>query len=225
MSAPVAAPVTKKAAVVAAKPKKVATHPTYFAMIADALKKLAEKSGSSRQALVKYIVANNKIDEKTCNQHVKVALRNGVKSGKLKQSKGVGASGSFRLGAIVKKGPSAEQKAKKAAAKAATKAKLAAKKAAQKEKIAAKKAALKAKQAAKKVTKKVAKKPVLPRKPLLPRRPPSRRLLLPSQRLLSQRLSSQRPLSQPLPSQRSLPSQRLPSQRSLPSQRLPSQRL
>ena len=220
MSAPVAAPVTKKA--VAAKPKKVATHPTYFAMIADALKKLAEKSGSSRQALVKYIVANNKIDEKTCNQHVKVALRNGVKSGKLKQSKGVGASGSFRLGAIVKKGPSAEQKAKKAAAKAATKAKLAAKKAAQKEKIAAKKAALKAKQAAKKVTKKVAKK--LPRKPLLPRRPPSRRLLLPSQRLLSQRLSSQRPLSQPLPSQRSLPSQRLPSQRLL-SQRSPSQRL
>ena len=37
-------------------------------------------------------------DEKVVNQHLKMALRAGVKNNSLKQSKGQGASGSFRLG-------------------------------------------------------------------------------------------------------------------------------
>lgn len=81
-----AAPKPAKAAG-AKKPKPAANHPKFIDMIVDALRKLNEKSGSSRQAVVKYIVANHKLDAKLVNQHVKLALKNGVKSGALKQSK------------------------------------------------------------------------------------------------------------------------------------------
>merc|ERR1712240_823118 len=53
-----AAPKAKKAA----KPKVAAAHPPYAAMIKTAIKALADKKGSSRQAILKYIVANNKVD-------------------------------------------------------------------------------------------------------------------------------------------------------------------
>lgn len=46
-----AKPKTAKAA------KPAANHPRFLDMIVDALRKLNEKSGSSRQAIVKYIVA------------------------------------------------------------------------------------------------------------------------------------------------------------------------
>merc|ERR1719228_273362 len=48
-----AAPKAKKAA----KPKVPAAHPPYAA-----IKGLADKKGSSRQAILKYVVANNKVD-------------------------------------------------------------------------------------------------------------------------------------------------------------------
>jgi hypothetical protein len=66
-------------------------------MIKDALTSLKERGGSSRQAILKYIMANNKIlvDEKTANNHLKMSLRAGVKNGTLTQSKGQGASGSL----------------------------------------------------------------------------------------------------------------------------------
>ena len=51
----VAAPKVKKAA---AKPKKPASHPKYSEMIAAALGALKERSGSSRQAILRYIQAN-----------------------------------------------------------------------------------------------------------------------------------------------------------------------
>jgi hypothetical protein len=99
MSASVATP--KKAA--AAKPKiakKPAEHPKYTEMIAAAVGSLKERGGSSRQAILKYIVKHYNVgkDERVVNQHLKMALRAGVKKGALKQSKGSGASGSFRLG-------------------------------------------------------------------------------------------------------------------------------
>ena len=119
------------------KPKAAAKHPKFINMIAEALKKLNEKSGSSRQAILKYIVATYALDAKVANQHLKVALKNGVKKGSLKQSKGLGASGSFKIGEGIKN----------AAKDAAKKAKVAAKKAAKKGKKAAKKAK-KAKKAA-----------------------------------------------------------------------------
>lgn len=87
----------KKAA--KAKNKTPLNHPHYRDMIKDALTNLKERGGSSRQAILKYIVKNFKVeDEKSANNHLKMALRAGVKNGSLKQSKGTGASGSFRLG-------------------------------------------------------------------------------------------------------------------------------
>lgn len=84
----------------AAKPKKASDHPKYSQMIKDALGVLKERGGSSRQAILKYIVKQYRLagDEKTINAHLKLALRAGVKNGTLKQSKGTGASGSFRIG-------------------------------------------------------------------------------------------------------------------------------
>ena len=69
VAAPVAAPTPAKVNKVkkAAKPKKPATHPKYSEMIAAALGALKERSGSSRQAILKYIQANYKLgDNVTC---------------------------------------------------------------------------------------------------------------------------------------------------------------
>lgn len=84
----------------AAKAKKPSDHPKYSAMIKDALNALKERGGSSRQAILKFIAKQYKLggDERTINAHLKMALRAGVKNGTLKQSKGTGAAGSFRLG-------------------------------------------------------------------------------------------------------------------------------
>jgi len=156
---------TKKAA-----PKKVADHPKYVDMIAAAIESLKERSGSSRQAIVKYVSANYKVGD-SANTHVKLALKRGVTSGVLKQVKGAGASGSFKLAEkpkkVVKKKPAAKKAAKKPAAKKAAKkpaAKKTPKKAAKKtpkkaaKKPAAKKATPKKKPAAKKPAAKKAKK-------------------------------------------------------------------
>jgi len=103
------------------KPKKPADHPAYSIMVKDAVTSLKERGGSSRQALLKYIMANYKVGDnpKATNARLKTALRNGVQSGILKQAKGTGAAGSFRLGEkkvekkpVVKKPPSVK-KAKK----------------------------------------------------------------------------------------------------------------
>ena len=70
-------------------------HPKYSKMIGEALAALKDRGGSSRQAILKYIVANYNVDkdEKVVNQHLKMSLRAGIKNGMLKQSKGTGASG------------------------------------------------------------------------------------------------------------------------------------
>ena len=147
--------VTKKAA------KKPATHPKYSDMIAAALAALKERSGSSRIAIMKYIGANYKVGE-SAKTHVKMALKRGVASGSLKQVKGVGASGSFKLAAAKVEPAKKKTVGKKPAPKSTTtKKKPAAKKSAAKKKPAAKKPAAKKtpKKPAKKPAKKVAKKP------------------------------------------------------------------
>lgn len=135
--------------------KKPAAHPKYSEMIAAAVGALKERSGSSRQAILKYISANYKVSD-SAGTHVKLALKRGVAGGALKQVKGTGASGSFKLAEkpkkVVKKTP------KKPAAKKVVKKKAAAKKPAAK-KPAAKKAAKKPAKKAKKPAKKAAKKP------------------------------------------------------------------
>ena len=115
------------------KPKKDAAHPKYSEMIAAAVAGLKERSGSSRQAILKYIQANYKVGE-SANTHLKVALKSGVKAGTLKQAKGTGASGSFKLGEkpkVAKKATmpkAAKPKVKKAAVKKTVAKKPAAKK-------------------------------------------------------------------------------------------------
>merc|ERR1711874_517066 len=121
------------------------THPPYSVMIIAAIKALKERGGSSKRSILKHIVANYKV----CDQasiRLNIALRKLGKSGKLKQVKGVGARGSFRIPPKVPSGKprgrpkSKKPKAKKPKAKKVKKAKKpAAKKAAKKP--AAKKAA------------------------------------------------------------------------------------
>ena len=153
------------------KPKTPASHPKYNVMIAAAITSLKERGGSSRQAILKYILANYKLGSNTnaANSHLKMALKAGVKGGTLKQAKGTGASGSFRLGE-----KKVEKKSKKKAAKKAKSPKKTAKpkkatkpKKAKSPKKAKKPAAPKAKKAAKpKAAKKpAAKKAAKPKSP------------------------------------------------------------
>ncbi|ROT61201.1 histone H1-delta [Penaeus vannamei] len=78
-----------------------AGRPKYSEMVAAAIGALKERSGSSRQAILKYILAFYGVgDEKRAGLHVKLALRKGVTSGSLVQLKGTGASGSFKLAKV-----------------------------------------------------------------------------------------------------------------------------
>ena len=140
MSTPAKSPAKKKPSA----PKKPADHPPYSEMIKAAILALKERNGSSRQAIEKYIKANYKVGE--VGSHLKMALKRGAASGKLQHTKGVGASGSFKL-------PKEEKKEKKPKKKPVTKKKPAAKP----KKPAAKKAAKKTKKPAPK--KPAAKKP------------------------------------------------------------------
>ncbi len=172
-------PAPKKAAKKAV-PKKPAEHPKYIEMIVAAITALKERNGSSRQAIAKYIKGNFKVGD-NAGVHLKGALKRGVSGGKLTQTKGTGASGSFKVAkkaeATAKKSAVKKPAAKKAAAKKPAVKKTAAKKTAAKKtakktsakkpvakkgtpakKAAAKKKVVGKKPAAKKATKKAAKK-------------------------------------------------------------------
>merc|ERR1719393_63478 len=147
MSAPAAAaPKAKKAA----KPKAPAAHPKYSVMIAAAIAALKDRTGSSRQAILKYVCANYKVDAAKAGQHLRMALKAGIKKGSLKMAKESGkGAGKFKLVKVEKPKKKAAPKKKPAAKKAkkpAAKKPKAAKKPAAK-KPAAKKAAKPAKKA------------------------------------------------------------------------------
>ena len=141
-----AVPVKAKKATKKPAAKKVADHPKYIDMVKAAITTLKERNGSSRQAILKYINANYTVSDKAPT-NTKNALKKGVVAGALKQVKGTGASGSFKL-----------MEKPKAAKKPAAKKPAAKKPAAAAKKPVAKKAAGK-KAAAKKTPKKAAKKP------------------------------------------------------------------
>ena len=61
-----------------ASPKKPADHPPYVEMIKAAITALKERSGSSRQAIEKYIKANYKVGE--VGSHLEMALKRGTAS-------------------------------------------------------------------------------------------------------------------------------------------------
>merc|ERR1712212_721362 len=106
---------TMSAAAKPAKAKKAAkpaAHPPYASMITAAIKGLKDKKGSSRQAILKYIVANNKVDAAKAGVRVKLALRKMVAAKKVVAAAAAGkkGAGSFKL-------PAKEPKAKKPKAK------------------------------------------------------------------------------------------------------------
>src|SRR5689334_17164433 len=97
------------------KSKATSSHPKYSDMIKHALTQLNERLGASKAAILKYILANFNVNQTTANRHVKSALRAGAKNKSLKQTKGSGASGTFKLNASgTKKGSSAGKKKKSA---------------------------------------------------------------------------------------------------------------
>ncbi len=135
-----------------------AEHPTYNDMIKAAIAALKERSGSSRQAIIKYIKANYKVGEGS-ETHVKLGLKRLVEKKVLIQVKGTGASGSFKLNKTGAEPKKPKTEAKKPAAKPAAKKASTPKKTTKKP--AVKKQSVKAKTTAKpkKDTKKVAKSP------------------------------------------------------------------
>merc|ERR1712158_256438 len=139
-----------KKVVKAKKVAKPAAHPPFKAMTLTAIKALKERGGSSRQAILKYVVANNKVDAAKAAGPLKLALRKALAAGTIVKAKAAGKGAEkFKAGKVEKpkkakaKKPKKVKKAKKPAAKKAKKpAKKAAKKPAKKE--AAKKPAKKA---------------------------------------------------------------------------------
>merc|ERR1712032_1323643 len=119
-------------------------HPKYIDMIVAAIADLKVRNGSSRQAILKYIEANFKVGA-NCSVHLKLALKRGVTTAVLIQTKGTGASGSFKINKQKKVAKKKKPAAKKPAAK--KKKKPAAKKPTKKK--APKKAPVKKKRAAK----------------------------------------------------------------------------
>merc|ERR1712060_397275 len=141
-----------------AKPKAPAAHPKYSVMIAAAIAALKDRTGSSRQAILKYICANYKVDASKAGQHLRMALKAGIKKGSLKMAKESGkGAGCFKLVKVEKPKKVKAVKPKKPAAKKAKKP-AAKKPAAKPKKAAAKKPAAKKPAAKKPAAKKTAKK-------------------------------------------------------------------
>merc|ERR1712001_208133 len=123
-----AAPKVKKAA---AKPKAPAAHPPYASMIKAAIKALGDKKGSSRQAILKYVCANYKVDAAKAAGRVRIALKKLVTSKAIVAAAAAGkkGAGSFKLPAKEPKAKPAKKAKKPKAKKAKAPAKKAVKKA------------------------------------------------------------------------------------------------
>lgn len=130
------------------KPRAAPSHPPYNEMVVKAITAMKERGGSSRQKIIKHIGSNYKVGE-GFETHVKLALKRGVSKGVLIQTKGTGASGSFKLAKQEKPAAPAKKVEKKPAAKKQTEKKPAKKPAAKKQTTAKPK---KTKPAAKKQT-------------------------------------------------------------------------
>merc|ERR1711970_1652385 len=151
MSDKAASPAPAKKAKAPKKKATPAAHPAYGVMVKAAIEGLKEKKGSSRVAILKYILANYKIaDEKKGAVRVKLAIRKALASGDLTKAKD-GNNGKIKV---------AEKKAAPKKKAATPKKKVAAKKTAVKKTKKAATPKKAAKKPAKKATpKKAAKKP------------------------------------------------------------------
>jgi histone H1/5 len=116
-SAPAAAQASPKKSAKAKKPRTTPAHPRTSEMVNNAIKNLKERGGSSLQAIKKYISQNYKVDSEKLAPFIKKYLRSAVVSGSLVQTKGKGASGSFKLSASTKPEGGVATKAKRSAPK------------------------------------------------------------------------------------------------------------
>ena len=77
---------------------KSSNHPTYLEMISAAITNLNDRSGSSRQAITKYVCENYKIDAQEAAPHLRRALKKGLEDGVFKTAKESGkGSGSYKI--------------------------------------------------------------------------------------------------------------------------------
>ncbi|XP_045522914.1 histone H1-like [Pieris brassicae] len=115
------APKAAAAAAAAKKPKARPTHPKTSDMVNSAIKELKERSGSSLQAIKKYIASNYSLDAERLAPFIRKYLKRAVASGTLIQTKGKGASGSFKIDSKSGTGGGAAKKATAASASSAAK--------------------------------------------------------------------------------------------------------
>ncbi|XP_043257100.1 histone H1-like [Colletes gigas] len=73
------------------------SHPPTSEMVNSAIKELKDRKGSSLQAIKKYIASTYKVDGEKLAPFIKRYLKTAVTSGAVVQTKGKGASGSFKL--------------------------------------------------------------------------------------------------------------------------------
>ena len=77
---------------------KSSNQPTYLEMISAAITNLNDRSGSSRQAITKYVCENYKIDAQDAAPHLRRALKKGLEDGVFKTAKESGkGSGSYKI--------------------------------------------------------------------------------------------------------------------------------
>ena len=82
--------------------KKSSDHPTYAEMISAAILSLKDRTGSSRQAIAKFVCANYEVDADKAALHLRRALKKGVEDGVFKTARKSGkGAGSYKL--VVKK--------------------------------------------------------------------------------------------------------------------------
>ncbi|XP_077552148.1 histone H1-like [Haemaphysalis longicornis] len=79
------------------KPKSAPTHPKVSAMVTTSIGALKERGGSSLQAIKKYMAGTYNVDVEKLSPFICKYLKSAVASGALVQTKGKGASGSFKL--------------------------------------------------------------------------------------------------------------------------------
>merc|ERR1712002_422322 len=92
---------TKKSAGAKKGPKVEVKKLTYLEMVTEAIKVLKDRTGSSRQAITRYIIETHKVDAAKAI-HLRKAIAHGIEKGILKQARASGkGAGSFR---VVKEG-------------------------------------------------------------------------------------------------------------------------
>lgn len=113
----------KAASNVVKKQRVKPTHPPTSEMVNNAVKSLKERGGSSLQAIKKYLANNYKIDSDKLSPFIKKYLKSAVTNGTLIQTKGKGASGSFKMAAATKSKTVVDKSVEKKIKKSITKKK------------------------------------------------------------------------------------------------------